>query len=207
MLIDSGGADAKACFICAHGAGAGMDSDFLQLFARALSHYQIHVVRFDFPYMQKAKALGKRRPPAAVTKLMESYQQVIAQVTAQFPHLPVFIGGKSMGGRVASMVLPETNAKGAICLGYPFHPLGKPDQLRIAHLQALTKPLLIVQGERDTFGHRQQVERYPLSDNIAIAFLFDGDHSFKPRKASGFDQQQHIHSAARLTAEFIKGQL
>jgi predicted alpha/beta-hydrolase family hydrolase len=114
------------------------------------------------------------------------------------------IGGKSMGGRIASLIADEAGVAGLVCLGYPFHPVGKPDRLRVAHLATLTTPTLIVQGTRDPFGTREEVAGYALSDAIKIHWLEDGDHDFKPRKASGHTQQQHWHDAVAAVAGFIE---
>jgi len=93
---------------------------------------------------------------------------------------------------------------GAVALGYPFHPPGKPEKTRTAHLQSLCKPLLIVQGERDTFGRREEVVDYELSNTIELRFLNDGDHSFKPRKASGETLEGHIDTTTQFTVRFIE---
>ena len=123
--------------------------------------------------------------------------------------LLLFAGGKSMGGRVASMIADQLQATGRIagllCLGYPFHPVGKPDQRRTAHLADLRTPTLIVQGTRDPFGTRAEVASYQLSKSIDILWLEDGDHSFKPRRASGFTAAQHLEAATSAVAEFVRG--
>lgn len=112
-----------------------------------------------------------------------------------------------MGGRVASLLASEAHAKGAIaglvCLGYPFHPPGKPDQLRTAHLENMTCPALIVQGERDPFGGRAEVETYRLSDAISLAWIGDGDHDLGPRGASGFTRKGNLAAAAGAIAAFM----
>ena len=115
------------------------------------------------------------------------------------------IGGKSMGGRIASMVADEAGVRGLVCLGYPFHPTGRPERLRTAHLEGLTTPALFVQGTRDPFGTREDVAGYALSPAIRLHWLEDGDHSFKPRKASGYSEAEHLASAADAVAEFIRG--
>ncbi len=195
-------ADAPAArFLFAHGAGAGKDSDFMQYYAKTLSQHHIEVMRFDFPYMQTMIETGKRRPPDRAPKLLEYFTQLIEQ---QDDDLPLFIGGKSMGGRIASMLLEQTKALGCICMGYPFHPPGKLDKLRIEHLQSMTKPLLIIQGERDTFGTQQQISQYPLSNQIQLAYLPDGDHSFKPRKASGVTLEQNLAQGVKQVLAFIQ---
>jgi predicted alpha/beta-hydrolase family hydrolase len=120
----------------------------------------------------------------------------------------VLIGGKSMGGRVASLVADELHAAGSIvglvCLGYPFHPPNKPAQLRTAHLERLACPALIVQGERDPFGGRAEVEGYALSAAIRLHWASDGDHDLGPRGASGFTRKGNLAAAADAVAAFAR---
>ncbi|MGO4839973.1 alpha/beta family hydrolase, partial [Rhizobiaceae sp. 2RAB30] len=121
---------------------------------------------------------------------------------------PLIIGGKSMGGRVASMVADELHATGRIagllCLGYPFHPPAKPEQLRTKHLADLRTPTLIGQGSRDEFGTRDEVAGYKLSDSIEILWLEDGDHDLKPRKAvSGFTAADHLKTLAENVSAWV----
>jgi predicted alpha/beta-hydrolase family hydrolase len=116
-----------ATFVFAHGAGAGQNSEFMQLMAEELAKHNINVIRFNFAYMQLAQELGKRRPPDRADKLLVHFKTVLSEIDSE---LPIFIGGKSMGGRMASMLLEESIALGCICMGYPFHPPGKPEKLR-----------------------------------------------------------------------------
>ena len=196
-----------ARIILAHGAGAGMQHEFMQRMATLLNGFNIDVVLFNFPYMQTMVATGKRRPPNRAEQLLGHFSEVVNHVndlSKETKVLPTFIGGKSMGGRMATMLLDdEDSVLGALIFGYPFHPPGKPDTLRIEHLKALKKPTLIIQGERDTFGTQLEVSQYALSPAIQLAFLPDGDHSFKPRKKSGYSFSEHCESAARLGAEFM----
>ena len=188
-------------FIMAHGAGAGSDSDFMQQMAGLLAERKIATLRFDFPYMQRIKTEGKRRPPDKVPALIEDYCSRIEQVGRA-----CVIGGKSMGGRVASLIAANAPAqvKGCACLGYPFHPAGKPDKLRTDHLMTISTPLLIVQGTRDALGNKEEVAGYNLPENIQWLWLAEGDHDLKPRKASGFTHSQHLQSAADAIAEFVR---
>jgi predicted alpha/beta-hydrolase family hydrolase len=112
-----------------------------------------------------------------------------------------------MGGRMASMLLEESAAEGCICMGYPFHPPGKPEKLRTQHLLSINKPLLILQGERDTFGKREEIASFNLSQQIQVSYLADGDHSFKPRKASGHNLEANLHKAIEHSAAFIRTHL
>lgn len=193
-----------ATFIFAHGAGAGKNSEFMQLMAEGLAKHNINVVRFNFAYMQLAEDLGKRRPPDRADKLLVHFKSILSDVDRS---LPIFIGGKSMGGRMASMLLQESSAFGCICMGYPFHPPAKPEKLRTEHLLAMNKPVLILQGERDTFGTREDIGSYNLSSQVQVSYLADGDHSFKPRKASGFSLEANLNKAIQQSAAFIKTHL
>jgi hypothetical protein len=150
---------------------------------------------------------NKRRPPPKAELLVEPYRQVVATLSAALPPgQALLIGGKSMGGRVASLVADalfvECRIAGLVCLGYPFHPPGKPDQLRTAHLQRLRCPALIVQGERDPFGMRTEVESYKLSPSIHIHWAPDGDHDLGPRGGSGFTRAGNLAAAADAVSAF-----
>ncbi len=115
------------------------------------------------------------------------------------------IGGKSMGGRIASMVADEVGARGLVCLGYPFHPPGRPVGLRTKHLEELRTPALIIQGTRDQFGQRDEVAGYKLSPRIRIVWIEDGDHSLKPRARSGRTEAQNLAEAIVAVSEFVRG--
>lgn len=189
--------------VLAHGAGAAMDSPFMQAMAAGLAKHDFRVIRFEFPYMRQRRAGGGSRPPDKEPALRQAWRDVIDTLGAE----RVVIGGKSMGGRMASLVADEARVAGLICLGYPFHPTGKPQQLRVEHLRELQTPTLILQGERDPFGSRVEVEGYELSDRIRLHWLVDGDHSFKPRKASGRTERENWDEAIRIAAEFARSQL
>ena len=198
-------------YIFAHGAGADMTSEFITQVAEKLAKKGIRVVRFNFPYMMKRKEDGKRRPPDRAPKLMAAYEEVIKELNC-----PVVIGGKSMGGRMSSMLLAENALReaedrlpilGSACLGYPFHAPKKDPKDRLDHLKELTEPLLIIQGTRDALGNEDEVGGYikegRINPSIRVNWLEDGDHDLKPRKASGFSHQQHIDSAIEQVAEFV----
>ena len=193
--------DAKCHLVLAHGAGAPMTSPFLETVTRLLVERGLRVSRFEFPYMAARRHGGKRRPPPKAERLMDDYRQVAAALSAELPPGQVLlIGGKSMGGRVASLIADDCFAQeriaGLVCLGYPFHPIGKPDQLRTSHLENLRCPALIVQGERDPFGSRVEVEGYRLSPAIRIHWAGDGDHDLGPRGGSGFTRSGNLAAAA-----------
>jgi predicted alpha/beta-hydrolase family hydrolase len=192
--------------LLAHGAGQGMDSPFMDAIAGGLADVGLRVVRFDFPYMARARQEGRRRPPDRPSVLSDAYRAVIEQLLTQgTPRERLVIGGKSMGGRVASLLADEQRVAGLVCLGYPFHPPGKPEKLRTEHLAQLRTPTLICQGERDPFGNRAEVEGYTLSESIRLAWLPDGEHSFKPRKASGRSEADNLAEAVRLLVDFVAG--
>ncbi|AVF05556.1 MULTISPECIES: alpha/beta family hydrolase [Devosia] len=202
-FLSDGPEDAAVTLLLGHGAGAPMDSASMSAAAKALAAEGFRVVRFEFAYMAARRSGEGRRPPPKAEKLMGEYLAVVDQLAPRGGHL--VIGGKSMGGRVASMVADELFAAGRIagliCLGYPFHPPGKPAQLRTAHLEALQAPALIVQGTRDEFGTRDEVPGYGLSPAIELLWLEDGDHDLKPRKAiSGFSAAHHLQSMARAVS-------
>lgn len=197
FLID-GADDAEVTILLAHGAGAPMDSASMTAAARALVAVGFRVARFEFAYMAARRTSDMRKPPPRAEMLIPEYQAAVKALTVSGP---LIIGGKSMGGRVASMIADELYSAGAICgllcLGYPFHPPGKPESLRTAHLVGLKTPTLICQGTRDEFGTNEEVGRYGLSDPIEILWLEDGDHDLKPRKKiSGFSAADHLWTMA-----------
>jgi hypothetical protein len=190
-LLHSGPKKAETALVLAHGAGAGMRTEFMEAFAEGLGQRGISVYRFEFPYMREITATGRRRPPNPAGVLQQSWREVIDRLSG--PKL--VIGGKSMGGRVASMVADACSVAGLVCLGYPFHPPGKPEKTRTEHLAALRTPTLICQGTRDPFGTREDVAAYRLSAAIEICWLEDGNHSLEPRRASGRTKQQNWDEA------------
>ncbi len=203
FLYDGPG-DAPATILLAHGAGAPMDSAAMNATATALAEVGLRTVRFEFAYMATRRTGTARKPPPRAERLIDEYAAAVKELSAADP---LIIGGKSMGGRVASMVADKLFADGAIaglvCLGYPFHPPGKPEQLRTKHLAALRTPTLICQGTRDEFGTRDEVAAYALSDKIDILWLEDGDHDLKPRKKiSGFSASDHLKTMADAVMAF-----
>jgi len=196
FLFD-GPADAGTTIALAHGAGAGMDTPFMTSFATSLARSGFRVVRFEFPYLA-ARKLGKKGPPDRESALRDSWLKVVEALGPE----RLVIGGKSMGGRMASLVADEAGVKALVCLGYPFHPAGKADRLRVEHLRTIRTPTLIVQGERDPFGSRKEVAGYDLSSAIRVRWLPDGDHSFKPRKISGRTEQQNWEDAIQEIVAF-----
>jgi predicted alpha/beta-hydrolase family hydrolase len=196
-----GPSSAATTIALAHGAGATMDSRFMEFFAKGLGTHGFRVVRFEFPYMAQKRATGKQKPPDREPVLRETWLRVIETVGAK----GLVIGGKSMGGRIASLVADDAGVAGLVCLGYPFHPVGNPERLRVEHLHSIKTPTLIVQGTRDPFGSRDEVAHYKLSPAIRVTWMDDGDHSFKPRKSSGRTEEQNWDAAVAEVATFVQG--
>ena len=198
LLWDSAGANAPVLLL-AHGAGAPMDSEFMNLLTARLVEQGVSVARFEFPYMQKRRTEGGRRPPDRQPVLLAHFAAVLDQLEG-----PVFVGGKSMGGRMASLLACERDLSGVIAFGYPFVPPGSDKPPRIEHFQGLRAPLLVCQGERDAFGDRDRVMALPLGEKTKVVWIPDGNHDLKPRKVSGHDWQGNIRLAAEFAATFIR---
>lgn len=203
-FLYDGPSDARATMLLAHGAGAAMDSSGMTTLAEVIASQGLRVARFEFGYMA-ARRNGNRKPPPKAELLIPEYAAAVEALGAD----RLIIGGKSMGGRVASMVADELYGQGKIsgllCLGYPFHPPNKPDKLRTAHLEAIRTPTLICQGTRDPFGTRDEVETYDLAETIEFLWLEDGDHDLKPRKTiSGFSAADHLRTTAKAVAAFAE---
>ncbi|MBC86049.1 MAG: alpha/beta hydrolase [Bdellovibrionaceae bacterium] len=186
--------------ILAHGAGAPMDSDWMNDLCEALARANVQTLRFEFPYMQARRDTGKKSPPNRMPLLHQCWKLALEKAA---PHKRIFVGGKSMGGRAISLIADDQNVEGLICFGFPFHAPGKLPKDRIQHLEDLKTPTLILQGDRDPMGSKDEVSSYKLSPSIKVSYLDDGDHSFKPRVKSGHTLEGHIQSAATQTAEFI----
>jgi len=209
--LRNGARGAPVDLVLAHGAGAPMDSPFMAHIAEGLGARGLRVARFEFPYMAAHRADGRKRPPDRAPALLASWRAVIAELGGPGDSggdgpgsgRGLAIGGKSLGGRMASLIAAEDGARAVVCLGYPFHPPGRPEKLRTAHLEALGAPTLIVQGERDPLGRRDEVEGYPLSPAVRIAWCPDGDHSLVPRKASGRTAEQNWDLAVEAVAAFL----
>jgi predicted alpha/beta-hydrolase family hydrolase len=201
-LLWNGPPSAQTTIVLAHGAGAPMDSPFMERMATDLATAGLRVARFEFPYMARRREGGRRGgAPDPPVVLLDTWRAVIAQLGGG---ARLVIGGKSLGGRIASMVADESHVRGLVCLGYPFHPAGQPQRTRTAHLQTLATPTLIVQGERDALGSRAEIGGYALSPAIRLVFLSDGDHSFKPRAASGVTAEANLAAAVAAIVAFMR---
>ena len=202
QLLHDGPPDGPVLLL-AHGAGAPMDSRFMDTVAGMVAAHGIHVVRFEFAYMASRRTGGGKKPPSRMPALLDELRSVLALL----PPGPVFIGGKSMGGRAASMLAAQADAPdhiaGVVCLGYPFHPPGKPDKMRTAHLPDIDCPVLIVQGERDSFGTRDEVAGWQIPSQISFHWAPHGNHDLAPPKRSGLGDEDNWSEAARAIARFI----
>ncbi len=195
------GPDDGPLVVLAHGAGAPMDSSAMQALAAGLAAEGLRVARFEFPYMRARRTGGRRGAPDREPVLLDTWRAAVAELGGGGR---LVIGGKSMGGRMASRIADEVGARGLVCLGYAFHPPGQPEKTRTAHLEDLRTPTLVVQGTRDPFGTPEDVAGYRLSPAIRIVWLGDGDHSFKPRASSGRTEKQNLGEAVAAVAGFVK---
>lgn len=201
FLIDGQNSAARTV-VLAHGAGAPMDAPWMTDVAQGLAGHGLRVVRFEFPYMAQRRDTCKRRGPDRPPVLLETWRAVIEELGAPGE---LIIGGKSMGGRIATMVADTAGVAGLLCFSYPFHPAGRPEKTRTAHLATLETPSLILQGTRDPLGNADDVAGYDLSPAINLHWLEDGDHDLKPRKASGRTHAQNLAEAVDAAAAFVAG--
>lgn len=195
---------AGVTLLLGHGAGANQTSDFMVSFAEGLAARGIDVVTFNFLYTEQA-----RRAPDRNDKLEACYRAAIAAVAGRKKNRGnrLAIGGKSLGGRIASQVAAAgvENLSALVFLGYPLHPPGKPDQLRSAHLANIRAPLLFIQGSRDPFGAPDELQRIikKLKLTAAIHAIDGGDHSFKVPKKSPLSQEEVYGAAQDEIARYL----
>ncbi|PPD28113.1 MAG: alpha/beta hydrolase [Hyphomicrobium sp.] len=211
----TGDGDAPNHILLAHGAGAPMTSPFMERIATLLAAEGLAVWRFEFDYMAGRRE-GEKRPPPRAERLNDEYLAAVGEVLSRLgPGRRLLIGGKSMGGRVASMVADglhhERRIAALVCLGYPFHPPGArtgtevPSVTRTAHLMRLDCPALFVQGERDPFGARSTAKALGLPPSIRFHWVHDGDHDLAPRARSGTTHAANLAEAVRAIAAFSLG--
>ena len=210
VLLWDGPTDASVVLILAHGAGLPMDSPFMTIVAEGVAEAGFRVARFEFPYMALRRSEGRKKPPDRAPVLLSTWRDVITHTRAAHPAATIVIGGKSMGGRMASMIAAgiedekdATSISALVCMGYPFHPPGRPEKLRVEHLTAITVPMLIVQGERDPFGTNEEVPNYALSKSTQVTWMPDGEHSFKPRKRSGHTEAENLDLCIANISNFL----
>ena len=196
------GNESSPMLVLAHGAGSGSHSDFMNLLTQELVDQGVCVARFNFKYMAWAQEHKTRRPPPRLPVLIEEYRRVI-----EWLDRPCFVGGKSMGGRIASHLLLDSDLHsicGGIAFGFPFHPIKKPERLRTEHILHLEKEFLILQGSRDPFGSENRASGLHLGAYAHIEWCPDGDHDLIPRKRSGMTQADNLSLASQHAATFMR---
>ncbi len=210
-LVDTSASATGPLLLLAHGAGAPADSPFMADLAAALVEQGVTVIRFEFPYMARRREDGRKRPPDRQDKLLADFREHLEQLRkGPGRGRRIFIGGKSMGGRMASVLASAAEFsggfEGVVCFGYPFHPPGKPDRWRVGHFPELQCPVCILQGTRDPFGKPEEVAAaLPAPNPVTIHWLEGGDHDLLPPKRQAASQADLIREAARLAAEFMAG--
>lgn len=192
-----------AVVIIAHGAGAGMHHPFMMEMANELCTKGFHVVRFNFPYMEQG-----RKSPGSPKKNIETWKLVIKHTAAQYPKLPMFLSGKSYGGRMASHLLAENTAasiSGIIYFGFPLHAPGRDSIDRAAHLKDIALPQLFLQGEKDKLANIDLISEVTLKISEAqLIKIADADHSFHVPKRAAISKEEMIALLASHTDSFIK---
>ena len=195
--------DGIALLVLAHGAGAGMDHPFMESLAGALHDKGIATLRFQFPYMEQ----GRRRPDRHEVAY-EAIRGAVREAGRQAPDLPLFVGGKSYGGRMSSQLAAEDRleeAMGLVFFGYPLHPAGRPGKVRGDHLTDVQQPMLFLQGTRDRLAEVDLIEEVCKKlPKATLRFLQDGDHSFRTLKRTGVTQEQAVRQLADWTKAWVE---
>ncbi|GAB6997619.1 alpha/beta hydrolase [Bradyrhizobium sp. 17-4] len=181
---------ARAAYVFAHGAGAGMAHPSMAALAEGLAERGIATLRYQFPYMEKG---GKRPDPPAVAQA--TVRAAVAEMTRHCGELPLFAGGKSFGGRMTSQAqakAPLESVRGLVFLGFPLHPAGKPSSERAAHLAEVKIPMLFLQGTRDALAELELLEPVVkgLGSRAKLHLAQEADHSFHVLKRSGRDDRE-----------------
>jgi uncharacterized protein len=191
--------DARAAYVFAHGAGAGMDHPFMADLAQALAQRQVATLRFQFPFMEQG---SKRADPPAIAQA--AVRAAVAAAAQALPGLPLFAGGKSFGGRMSSQAQaasPLPGVKGLAFVGFPLHPAGKPGVSRAQHLSQVNVPMLFLQGTRDALAGLPLLQGVlaPLGERATLVVIDDADHAFHVRVRSGTnDAAVRVHLAETL---------
>lgn len=200
IVLDGDGA--RDIVVLAHGAGAGMSHPFMQSVAEGLAARGVGVVRFNFGYVEAGKKAPDRQPI-----LEKTFREVAAYVRSELGPARLFLGGKSMGGRIASHIAAAGSpCDGLVFLGYPLHPPGRPERIRDAHLYDLEVPMLFVEGTRDPFCPLETLDkvRAKLRGSVEVAVIDDGDHSFRVRKASGRSSEEALAEVIGRVADWVQ---
>jgi len=193
----------SAALVLAHGAGAGQKSAWMVKAAKAIAEQGISCATFDFPYITAGRKVPDKAPV-----LETHWREVVDAARRKFKDLPLVIGGKSMGGRIASHIASQgvDGIRGLIFFGYPLHPPGQPGKRRDTHLSQIREPMLFIQGSRDTFGNEEELKTLvPTLQRAELHVIPGGDHSFKvPGGVKA--QQPAFDEAVTTAAEWVRRQ-
>jgi uncharacterized protein len=202
-IPDRSAARPAPALILAHGAGSNMDHPFLTFVHQALAQRGIASVKFNFPYTEAA-----RKAPDTPERLARTWRAVIECVRSEISPTALFLGGKSMGGRIASQVVAAGEpASGLVLLGYPLHPAGRPEALRVKHLANIYCPMLFIQGSRDRLCDLDTLKRVlpQLPASVTLHVIEEGDHSFKVPKRTGRTEQEIWDEIVEIAAAWLLG--
>lgn len=210
FLVSTPPTGSLGTLLLAHGAGAAMDSSFMNRFTQHAVLAGLTICRFEFAYMAERRQSGRKRPPPAAAKLVGEFRTALEACLARTDG-PVLIGGKSLGGRVAAMLgcADDLDARvaGVVCLGYPFHApgdaVGDSEEVRLAPVLGLKRPTLIAQGERDPFGNYEEVSALKLPANVRVLWCEDGSHDLAPRGGSPATWEGNLRAAAQVAADMV----
>nr|WP_300999880.1 alpha/beta family hydrolase [Halomonas sp.] len=197
------GGDSIGRLLIAHGAGAGQHSCYMRHLRDALAAQGVQTLAIEFAYMQRMQREAKRIPPPRIDRLVEELSQW-CDILTRPEGGTLWLGGKSMGGRAASLLAARDRVAGLVLCGYPFHPPNQPEKLRLSHWPLIDCPTVVVQGSRDPFGTQDEVSGYGLAERAHVHWLADGDHDWKPRRSSGRSQLDLIEEGAAVIAEFMQ---
>ena len=207
VIRTDGPGNAAAVLVLGHGTRGSIDDPPLGPVAIALSELGIDVVRFEFPFLVGEDSSGEDSSGATESDavLAECFEAVVRGL--KHPGT-LFVGGYSLGARMATTIAERVGAGGVCCISYPFHPVGEPLRREaVALLRQCASPVLIVQGSRDAFGNREQVRGYDLSSKVELEWLPDANHGLIPRQRSGFTLEQHMATTVRHIEHFIQARL
>lgn len=196
----------RSAYVFAHGAGAGMTHPFMMTLAAFLAEHGVGVMRFNFPYMEAGRRAPDRQP-----LLLSAVRAAVERASEVFEGVGLYAGGKSMGGRMTSLAESEepfARLDGLVFLGFPLHAAGRPDSARAAHLSAVRRPMLFVQGTRDRLADSDLMRSLihdTLSDRATLHEIPDGDHSLRVPKRAGIPAEQILRDAAARIAGWMEG--
>jgi len=192
-------------FYMAHGAGLGHSGGFLDRFAVTFCRTKkMNYLPLTFEYMAQIESTGKRRPPTRFLQLVDEYK---SKLEMDAKKASIIVAGKSMGGRVAAQLSSDERVAGIVCLGFPFYQQGKPEKHRLAFLENIEKPCLIIQGTRDALGKQVWVEQQSLHSNIKLHWFDGADHDFNVLKSAAKSQSQVMDEINQIIHDWVKNDL